>query len=274
MGFFKKIKKAITHAPKAVVKTVVSPKKLTTAIITGGASVVAPKVFKPLTEAVGSTLYNPSLVSKVVGVAAGAGPLALAAPPTGAPNMGLNLTGLLTGAVSGLATLAGGGSPSQALGNFQNFLPSMGTGGPFGAPTTSPGYGVYPTMAAVPAAARAVATVGRSFFARFPNLATAIQGYRNMGKNVTRAKLYSLLKRFGPEFLITGGILTAAAVNELLIAGPGRRRMNPGNVKALRRSLRRLESFHGLCMRVDKLRRPRSRKTTRSSGTTQFVRQG
>ena len=57
-------------------------------------------------------------------------------------------------------------------------------------------------MAVVPAAARAVATVGRGFFQKFPNLATSIQKLRNMGKNVTRAKLYSALKRFGPEMLV------------------------------------------------------------------------
>jgi hypothetical protein len=83
-----------------------------------------------------------------------------------------------------------------------------------------------------------------------------------------------MLKRFGPEVLITGGILSAAAVSELMVAGPGHRRMNPGNVKALRRSMRRLESFHHLCVRADKLKRPRSRKACKTGGGSQFVRQG
>jgi hypothetical protein len=118
-------------------------------------------------------------------------------------------------------------------------------------------------MAAAPVIARgagAVATVGRRFFNKFPNLATAIQGYRNMGKNVTRSKLYSLMKRFGPDFLITGGILTAAAVSELAMAGPGRRRMNPGNVKALRRAHRRMKSFHHVCQVNDHLLHARRRR--------------
>lgn len=122
---------------------------------------------------------------------------------------------------------------------------------------------VIPTAAAAAPAIRSVATVGRGFFNRFPNLATGIQRWRNMGKPVTRAKLYSMLKRFGPEFLISGGILTAAAVNELMMAGAGTRRMNPGNAKALRRACRRVESFHKLCVRADKLRnrgRSRARK--------------
>jgi len=84
-----------------------------------------------------------------------------------------------------------------------------------------------------------------------------------------------MLKRFGPELLISGGILTAAAVNELMLAGPGTRRMNPTNVKALRRSVRRIESFHHLCRKVDVLRsRGKSKKcSTRGSAST-FVRQG
>jgi hypothetical protein len=118
-----------------------------------------------------------------------------------------------------------------------------------------------PAVGRVGGGVRAIATVGRSFFNKFPNLATAIQGYRNMGKNVTRSKLYSLMKRFGPDFLITGGILTAAAVSELAMAGPGRRRMNPGNVKALRRAHRRMKSFHHVCQVNDTLLTHRRRRS-------------
>lgn len=122
----------------------------------------------------------------------------------------------------------------------------------------------------------AVKGVGRSFFQKYPNLGTAIQKYRNAGMSqVTRGRLYSMVRRFGPELLISGGILTAAAVNELMLAGPGTRRMNPANVKALRRSVRRMESFHKLCSTVDKLRRPRSRGSKSGKGCgNQFVRQG
>lgn len=95
------------------------------------------------------------------------------------------------------------------------------------------------------------AVVGRGFFNRFPALAVGIQKLRNAGQNVTRAKLYAMVKKFGPEFIISGGILTAAAVNELMLAGPGHRRMNPANSKALRRSIRRVQSFHRLCQKAD-----------------------
>ena len=104
------------------------------------------------------------------------------------------------------------------------------------------------------AIARVGPTVGRSFFNKWPNLATAIQTLRNAGKNVSRSKLYSMMKRFGPEFMVSAGILSAAAVSELIMAGPGHRRMNVGNVKALRRGMRRIESFHKLCTKADMLR--------------------
>lgn len=94
-------------------------------------------------------------------------------------------------------------------------------------------------------------TVGRGFFNKWPNLATAIQKMRNAGQNVSRSKLYSMLKRFGPDFLVSAGILTAAAVSELALAGPGHRRMNPANSKALRRATRRIKSFHRLCGDAD-----------------------
>jgi len=186
--------------------------------------------------------------------------------------MSFNLGGFLSG-VSGL--LGSSQLPAvSSIGNIAGIASSFiqPTGVPMGGNTSGQ---AIPVAASGRALVGLGAAVGRRFFEKFPNLATAIQMYRNQGKNITRGKLFALVRRFGPEFVITGGILTAAAVNELMIAGPGTRRMNPGNVKALRKSLRRLESFHHLCARVDKLRRPRSRKTGRSSGsTTHFVRQG
>lgn len=131
------------------------------------------------------------------------------------------------------------------------------------APRSSPAP-MMTSMAAVPAVAgaagRAVATVGRGFFNRFPNLATSLQSLRNRGANVSRSSLYSAMRRFGPEMLVSGGILTAAAVSELAVAGPGRRRMNPGNVKALRRAHRRMKSFHHLCQDNDMLYKRARRK--------------
>lgn len=315
MSFLGEIGNFFSGAVKTVVSTVTNPAKLTTAVLTGGLSVVAPNLTKPLTNLVGQTLYNPNLLPLAAGVLTGGGLPAslgvssflrggqpaysqadlnaivnytggqtLVSYPTPAPQpapqggpMAFNIGNLISGAVSGIGSLLTGGSPSSALQNFtsQAFLPSPANTYPQASPFGGQAYPVAAAGGQAMAAARAVATVGRSFFNKYPNLATVIQGYRNMGKNVTRAKLYSLLKRFGPELLISGGILTAAAVSELMVAGPGRRRMNPGNVKALRRSLRRLESFHHLCQRADKLRRPSRRSSARvGRGTQQFVRQG
>jgi hypothetical protein len=263
MALFGSIGKFIGGAAKKIVKTVTNPAKLTTAVLTGGLSVAAPKIAAPLTSAVQSTLFNPQLALSLLSK----NPIGAATALQGGGNMGLDLGGIfgsigsifggnqnpIFNGISGIANIA------------QQFVP------PTGAPNMS-----TTQLAArplLPAAAGAVRTIGRGFFAKYPNLATAIQGYRNMGKNVTRAKLWSLVKRFGPELVISGGILTAAAVSELMVAGPGRRRMNPANVKALRRSLRRMESFHKLCARVDRLR-PHRRGSRKSAGSSTFVRQG
>lgn len=132
---------------------------------------------------------------------------------------------------------------------------------------------IVASMAAVPAIARGGAVVARGFFNRFPNLATGIQRLRNAGSRVTRGSLWSLMKRFGPDFLISGGILTAAAVSELAVAGPGRRRMNPGNIKALRKAHRRMKAFHNVCRTNDMMlgSRKRSSKPKHFGGSTSVV---
>lgn len=56
--------------------------------------------------------------------------------------------------------------------------------------------------------------------------------------------------------------ITVGEVATLLMADAARarRRMNPANVNALRRSMRRLASFHRLCVKADTLRRGRARR--------------
>lgn len=116
-----------------------------------------------------------------------------------------------------------------------------------------PGGGLMPSMPFLGGGlAAASKTVGRKFFEKFPNLAAGIQKLWNAGhKNITRKRLYQMLKRFGADFLVSAGILTAAAVAELAMAGPGTRRMNPANARALRRSARRIKAFHRLCGHTD-----------------------
>lgn len=181
--------------------------------------------------------------------------------------MGLNLGGIF----GGVSTILGGNQNPYFQGASQVFdLASAITTRQPGVPAPVP-RGTVPGTAG---AMRSVPAIGRKFFEKFPNLATAMQALRNRGADVSRSKLYSLLKRFGPEILITGGLLTAAAISELMVAGSGRKRMNPGNVKALRRSMRRVEAFHKICVRADTLRRPRSRSKPCKTSGSQFVRQG
>lgn len=166
--------------------------------------------------------------------------------------MSLNVGGLLSGI-------------SKALGGVQNpyfqglsGLAEVG-GSIFTTATSGPrvGGGVGPQKGIIVRPPSSVATVGRGFFNKFPNLATAIQGMRNMGRKVNRGQLHSMLKRFGPEILISGGILTAAAISELIVAGPGRRRMNSCNSKALNRAARRIKMFHKLCQTTDLIKTKR-----------------
>lgn len=270
--------------------------ELGTIVVTGGASLVSPQI-KQFADPLIAKLYDPALIPAVItatthvpllnaggGYSVGNQPflgsitLPTTAPPMipqppamvqqGVTPMGLDLNGIL-GTVSNI--FGGNQNPVfQGLSNVtslaQQFVPQPAQQVAIRAPA--------PTLPAAGMLSR-LPMIGRNFFQKFPNLATSIQSMRNAGRNVTRAQLYSLLKRFGPDLLITGGILTAAAVSELMMAGPGRRRMNPGNAKALRRSLRRIESFHHLCARVDRIRSPR-RRSAKSGGRTtqQFVRQG
>lgn len=108
-----------------------------------------------------------------------------------------------------------------------------------------------PTAAGgVPMAARAVAAGLPAWSARFPSLWQALQRLRASGNKASLEQLYSMLRKWGPTSLST--IIGAAAVADLVSyrMSHKRRRMNPANTRALRRSLRRLKSFDRLSTRV------------------------
>jgi len=218
-------------------------------------------------------------------------------------------TNIATQATKELLTAEGSGAPGTVVGRIQPMAFSDGDSGFFGNDGFFSGVGqalqgglgqsllnigtqalsgfvqqqfspapmIQTNMAAAGPVMRSVGTavaVGRGFFNRFPDLATGIQRLRNAGANVNRGQLWSLMKRFGPDFLISGGILTAAAVSQLAVAGPGRRRMNPGNVKALRRAHRRMKSFHNVCMTNDRMlggRRSSKRKGSFGGSTSVVI---
>ena len=94
---------------------------------------------------------------------------------------------------------------------------------------------------------------------------------RGQGLRATVSWLAQMLRKFGPA----AGVGFLASWVEDQIANMAvweahtlkRRRMNPANVKALRRSARRIESFHRLCKRVDVLR-PHGQTRRRSKCAT------
>ncbi len=98
--------------------------------------------------------------------------------------------------------------------------------------------------ALVPYAAAGGAMVARGV-SRFPMLRGAVMEWAAKGVRLTPEKLYAMLRKFGPTFLINAGILSAAAVADLMMyrATHRRRRMNPLNPRALSRATRRLCSF-------------------------------
>jgi hypothetical protein len=278
MGLFKKIKKAVKNPVKAVksvaATAIKNPVRATMAVGSLGLSEVArsaPVVGSLVKQgqAIASTGYVAAANAFTGGAYGQVSNLGTSLVAKKENPMALNVGGLL----SSVGTIFGGNqnpyfqNVSNIAGLASNFFPQ---------PTAIPVMSKVPQIAGSIGGglARAGGAVGRSFFNRYPNLATGMQMLRNQGRNIKRSQLYSMMRRFGPEMLVTGGILSAAAIAELMQAGPGTRRMNPGNVKALRRSLRRLESFHGLCQRADKLRRPSRRKSAGKSCGTQFVRQG
>jgi hypothetical protein len=256
-----------------------SPAKIVSAVLTGGVSVVAPKLIPKAISAplrqFSTALTSPKTLLQVGAAAFTKNPAAFL--PTGLQGvkpMALNVGGIL----GQVGTIFGGGQNQvfSGISNVANLASQF-----FPQPVAQPVAQRMPMPGAgqlIPprGLGRVGGAVGRGFFNRYPNLAAVLQRWRDLGHKVTRAQLYSMLKRWGPEILVSGGILTAAAVSELMVAGPGHRRMNAGNAKALRRSLRRLEAFHTLCVRADKYRgggRRRS-KPCKTGSAAQFVRQG
>jgi len=77
-------------------------------------------------------------------------------------------------------------------------------------------------------------------------------------------------RAIGPASVAVALGLTIEELGTLILADSQRprRRMNPANVSALRRSMRRIQSFHRLCQKADLLSRPRARSRKSSSGAS------
>lgn len=106
------------------------------------------------------------------------------------------------------------------------------------------------TRVTAPILVKIAETLGR----RSMSLRQAVRIIRKMGKFLTPAAAAVALG------------ITLDEMADLIMADANRtrRRMNPANVTALRRSMRRISSFHRLCQKADSMRSPSRRRRTPS----------
>ncbi len=282
MGLFKSVKKAVKKVGSAVgsVGSLVGGfsglgKRAIAAVGTGGLSEVsrATGVLPGLPDLAESVLAPTSFgdLSKSVQLFGDPG-TTLATVVTGPQPLGTAggtpVGGNLLGGIGGiLGTVSGfGGTPGAvaAIGSsfLSGFLPQQGPIAQRGGVAVGP---TPQTTLAVAPAIRGAASAVSAFVA--PILAKMSA---SMGKNITLRAAIIIIRRLG-KFLTSPTAIAAAvglSVSELstlltasAIAGSGGRRMNVGNVKALRRAHRRIKSFHKLCGDNDMLRKPRTRRT-------------
>jgi len=274
MGFFKKVKKKFKKVANV-------GKRATAAVVTAGLSETS--IGKNIGKTIGDVLVPTSLADLSKGLQVASLPaLAVVNPAAAAAQVG--------GIVSGTAGTTGG-IPEMSLGNVLGGLGGiLSTVSKFGGPAGTvaeigsgflsgflPAQGplaaqvpqsMFPqatmTMAAAPIIRGAATAVG-AFVA--PVLAKMSQA---LGKNITLRAAMIIVRRLGktlgsPQAIATAVGLSVAELSSLLtasaIAGSSGRRMNVGNVKALRRAHRRIKGFHKLCGENDRLRAPRRRST-------------
>jgi len=91
-----------------------------------------------------------------------------------------------------------------------------------------------------------------------------------LGKNITLRAAIIIIRRLGKFLdsptLIAGAVgIAVSELGQLLVgaqlAGVKGRRMNVGNIKALKRAHRRVEGFHRICKTNDELRKPARRRS-------------
>lgn len=278
MGFFKKAKRKIKKAVKKVVS--VAPRVIA-GVATGG-----------LTEVSRATGIAPGLPDLAQAILAPTRPSDLVTSLSVFQNPGGAVAQILTGA----ETLdAGGGSPvagnflgglAGVLGTTSGFGGSVGTLSQIGSgflsgflpaqgPVAGRGFGdsnqqfsPTPTMSG---GVRAIATAGASMAASVLAKMSAMAG-----KNITLRAAMIVIRRLAKLLGSPTAVALALGISlgelqtiltENALKGSSGRRMNAGNVKALRRAHRRINSFHKLCGENDRLRSPR-RRSTRKSPTT------
>ena len=134
----------------------------------------------------------------------------------------------------------------------QTSAPSAGTVMRAASGAVISGIGRAATRLAVPILIKIAEKLGRKTL----TLRQAIAMIRKMGKFIT-----------DPATIAIALGISVAELAQLITAHSNQpvRRMNPANVKALRRSMRRISSFHRLCVKADTLRGGRRRRPARGS---------
>lgn len=268
MGLFKKIKRKVKSIAK--VKNI---KRAAAGFATGGLSEVARKTVGTNLVRNVENVFLPSSLKQVVRSAAvvaspftGGASLQFAnlgtPQPTGGSDMGLgNVLGGLQGVLGTVGTFGGSAGAVAQIGSgfLSGFLPAQG---PVRSAFPQSQFPVVQTMAAAPiirGAAQAVAGFAAPILARMSQA---------LGRNVSLRAAMIIIRRLGktlssPTAIAAAVGLSVSELSQLLTAsalsGSSGRRMNVGNVKALRRAHRRIKGFHKLCGENDRLKAPRRR---------------
>ena len=179
--------------------------------------------------------------------------------------------GNILGGVQGLLGTLGqfGGSIGQAAnlgtGFLSGFLPAQG---PVANQQIQQAPQAIQVMGGAPIISGAVGAVRAAITPILEKLSA------NLGKNISLRAAMIIIRRLGkflasPQAIAVALGLSAAELASILtassLAGSGGRRMNVGNVKALRRAHRRIKGFHKLCGDNDRLKAPRRRSAPRAA---------
>lgn len=271
MGFFKKAKKKVKKVAKKVKS--VAP-RVVAGVATGGTTEVLRATgiggdLPQLAESVLTPTSGQDLGTITGAISDPGGTLArsLTGTPQPSEQGGSPVAGNFLGGLAGILNTTSGlggniGTLSQIGSGFlSGFLPAQG---PVAGRPIMSGPGVAtPTMAVAPAitgAARAVTGLIAPILEKLSF---------NLGRNVSLRAAMIIIRRLGkvissPTAIAVALGLTIGELEQILVAnsvqGSQGRRMNPGNVKALRRAHRRIKSFHKLCGDNDTLRAPRRRR--------------
>ena len=268
----------VKKAKKAVKKVAKVAKRATAAVVTAGLSET--KIGKNIGKTIGDVLVPTSLKDLATGAQVVSLPLSAMTNPVGtAAGVGSLLSSQPTGTTGGNPMAIG-----NVLGGFKGVLDTVGTFGGYQGSIAKIGSGFLSGF--LPAQGPRESSFPQSQFpqatqtmAMTPSIAgglASIQGIllkiaASVGKNVSfRAAMIivrRLLKTLGSPQAVAAALgIATTELSMLLVAqsmvGRSGRRMNPGNVKALRRAHRRIKSFHKLCGDNDRLRAPRRRSSS------------